>query len=519
MFGEPGDFINSCGGSPVDVHSPSQSPLQHLGGLGINLPLLGYTGPVGHNLSEVQKVLQLVDNTVCRQKMNRNPEGVSKLQAYMKELGVKMEENKVHMVDHMSPTKSITDYALEKVNEAKGLIDDAKGQVDVKKEKPNESEDFNSDEKSYDDQNQFLLFSCQFCKEMFPGSIPLHQHERYLCRMNEEIRAILLPVNKSPSAQRGSTSHLPLSSHERSTSPFNSFKDHVSVLKTYFAMNTEPNSDELLKMSIAVGRPQEFVKEWFDQWKNQTHHSSSVGKMPHCHSPISLSAIDITNGNSSNRLFTASRQTMGEKSPDPLDHLRNNTPSPLNLSSSSKNSQSSSYTPNSLTSDEAHGDIPLDLSLPKHLAQKFLSLAEKQLLQNTFSAEHNGGAHTPGQVSGPLDLINIKKEVLCSDAGIAVHQHEKSTSSIFGLNPFNSIYTSLPHGAFPPAQATIPGLRPYPGLESMSFLPHMAYAYTTGAAKFADMEQRRKYQRNPGFQVKAVGSVAIFKMTSSPTCG
>ncbi|XP_044071758.1 zinc finger E-box-binding homeobox 2a isoform X3 [Siniperca chuatsi] len=542
-FGGPGVYLNGHGGSPLGIHSSSQSPLQHLGGMGLDLPLLGYAGPLGNNLSEVQRVLQIVDNTVCRQKMDGNPEEISKLRAYMKELGAQMEEQKLaqagfHMVGHSSPTKSIIDYTLEKVNEAKSLIDDSKRQVDVKKEKPNHSIDLSGEEKSHDGQNQFLPFSCQYCKETFPGPIPLHQHERYLCKMNEEIKAVLQPAECSPVGRRGAMPS-ELSSNERATSPINPFKDHVSVLKAYFAMNTEPNSEELLKISIAVGLPQEFVKEWFAQWKSQNHHGGSLRKkspppdrsgldVNHSlsRSPLSLPVIDLhggfTNGDTSHRLtkanqFTANRQTIGDKPLDPLDHLRSNTPSPLNLSStSSKNS----YTPNSLASEEAHGDIPLDLSLPKHMAQKLVSVGEKRPRPNGFIIERNGEAQGREQVSGPLDLVNIKKEILGSDGGgNSVHQLEKSTSPIFGINPFTGgpVYTSLPpHGAFPPptfmspAQATIPGLRSYPGLDPMSFLPHMAYTYATGAATFAEMQQRRKYQRKSGFQGELLDGTADY---------
>ncbi|XP_051258689.1 zinc finger E-box-binding homeobox 2a isoform X1 [Dicentrarchus labrax] len=533
-FGAAGIYLNGRGGSPLGIHSSSQSPHQHLGGMGLELPLLGYAGPFGNNLSEVQKVLQIVDNTVCRQKMDGNPEEISKLRAYMKELGAQMEEHKLaqagfQVVGHGSPTKSIIDYTLEKVNEAKSLIDDSKRQVDVKKEKPNHSVDLGGEEKSHNSQNQFLPFSCQYCKETFPGPIPLHQHERYLCKMNEEIKAVLQPAESSPGGRRGSMPS-ELSSNERATSPINPFKDHVSVLKAYFAMNTEPNSEELLKISIAVGLPQEFVKEWFAQWKSQNHFGGSLRKkspppdrsgLDVNHSLSRSPAVDLhggfTNGDASHRLtkanqFTANRQTKGDKPLDPLDHLRSNTPSPLNLSStSSKNSQSSSYTPNSLASEDAHGDIPLDLSLPKHMAQKLISVGEKRPRPNGFITERNGEAQ------GPLDLGNIKKEVLGSDGGgNSVHQLEKSTSPIFGINPFAG-YTSLPpHGAFPPptfmspAQATIPGLRPYPGLDPMSFLPHMAYTYATGATTFAEMQQRRKYQRKPGFQGELLDGTADY---------
>ncbi|XP_029386061.1 zinc finger E-box-binding homeobox 2a isoform X2 [Echeneis naucrates] len=530
-FGGPGVYLNGGSGSPLGIHSSSQSPLQHLGGIGLDIPLLGYTGALGNNLNEVQNVLQTMDN-MSRQKMDGNPEEISKLRAYMKELGAQMEEQRlvpagIEMMGHSSPTKSIIDYTLEKVNEAKSLIDDSKRQVDLKMEKmekPTHLIDFTGEEKSQDGQNQFLPFSCQYCKETFSGPIPLHQHERYLCKMNEEIKAVLQPAESSPASRRAATnSELP--SNERATSPINLFNDHVSVLKTFFAMNTEPNSEELFKISVAVGLPQDFVKEWFSQWKRKKSPPSDHGAPDR--SPLSLPAVDLhgtfTNSDAFHRLaktnqFTADRHSTGEKQLESLEHLRSGTPSPLNLSSSSsKNSQSSSYTPNSLASEDVHGDIPLDLSLPKHMAQRLVTVGEKRPRKNGFSIEHKLEGQGREQGSRPLDLLNIKKEVPGSDGG---RNHlEKSSSPIFGINSFagSPVYTSLPpHGAFPPptflspAQATIPGLRPYPGLDPMSFLPHMAYTYATGAATFAEMQQRRKYQRKSGFQGELLDGTADY---------
>lgn len=525
-FGGPGVYLNGRSGSPLGIHGSSQGSFQQPIGMGLDLSLLGYTGNLGSSLSEVQRVLQIVDNTVCRQKMDGNPEELSKLRAYMKELGAQMEaQSSFQVLGYSSPTKRIIDYTLEKVNEAKSLINDSKMQVNVKKEKPNQTADLSSEEKFSDGQNHFLSFSCQYCKETFPGPIPLHQHERYLCKMNEDIKAVLQQPESSPVGCRGPRAD-ELSRIEKANSPINPFKDHMSVLKAYFAMNSDPNSEELLKISLAVGLPQELVKEWFSQWKSQNNHMNSFRKkfptpehgeadQSLTRSPVSLPVTDLHNGfNNSdathrlikNNQFTANRQTKGDKPPEPADPLRSDTPSPLNLSStSSKHSQSSSYTPNSLTSEDAHGDTPLDLSLPKHMAQK-------RPRPNGFITEHNGEVSVREQGSGTLELVNIKKEALGSDSGgNSIHQLEKSTSPIFGINPFagGPMYTSLPpHGAFPPptfispAQASIPGLRHYPGLDPMSFLPHMAYTYATGAATFAEMQQRRKYQRKAGFQVK-----------------
>uniref|UniRef100_A0AAR2KVU5 C2H2-type domain-containing protein n=2 Tax=Pygocentrus nattereri TaxID=42514 RepID=A0AAR2KVU5_PYGNA len=563
-FGGSGAFLNGAGhgGSPLGLHNSSQNPLQHLG-MGLDSHSLGFPG-LSNNLSEVQRVLQIVDNTVCRQKMDNNPEEISKLRAYMKELGSQMEEQKLalasqpgfHGVGHNSPTKSIIDYTLEKVNEAKAclksLTEDSKRRaVDIKKERPSHIMDLESDEKMQERDAQYVPFSCQYCKETFTGPIPLHQHERYLCKMNEEIKAVLKPNETLPASRRGMfgpeqqavmvSSTLP---DRNATSPVNPFKDHMSVLKAYFAMNTEPNSEELRKISIAVGLSQDFVKEWFAQWKTQSVHGMSRKRSPPpersnvdsnhgltresalARSPASLgqygdSTAELhgaTNGDAGHRLskhhqFTGIRQT-NEKPLDSVDHLRGETPSPLNLSStSSKHSHSSSYTPNSLASEDAHGE-PLDLSLPKHFSK-----TDRRPKPNGFNIDRNGDPAIREPGTEPLDLAHIKKEFNGSNSMVNESQLDKSSSPIFGINPFSGgpMYTSLPpHGAFPPptfmspAQASIPGLRPYPGLDPMGFLPHMAYTYAAGAATFAEMQQRRKYQRKPGFQGELLDSTGDY---------
>ncbi|XP_030628349.1 zinc finger E-box-binding homeobox 2b isoform X1 [Chanos chanos] len=564
-YGTPGPFLNGGigGGSPLGIHNSGQSPMQHLG-IGMDGQLLGYPS-IGNNLSEVQKVLQIVDNTVCRQKMDCKPEDISKLKAYMKELGSQMEEQKqgltspggpqvgLPVVSHNGATKSIIDYTLEKVNEAKACLQslntDSKRQIsNIKKEKSNHMLDLGTEEKTHDNNIMFTAFSCQYCKETFPGPIPLHQHERYLCKMNEEIKAVLQPSeNMTPNkpgmfAEKHSLLLSSIISDKGITSPINPYKDHMSVLKAYFAMNMEPNSEELLKISIAVGLPQEFVKEWFEQRKvyqysnsrtppldrnnvevglPATNHTPSKDPLA-VRSPVSLvkaadritsPAIAELHNNVNNcdtplRLsktnqFTGPKQ-MGEK----LDHSRSNTPSPLNLSSaSSKNSHSSSYTPNSFTSEDLQAE-PLDLSLPKLMKepQHILTVKNNRPKPNSVPLDHSHVPSPRQHLEEPLNLAYLKKDFAGPNSNGNLN---KSTSPIFGINPFTAkpLYTSLPpQSAFPPAtfmppvQASIPGLRPYPGLDQMGFLPHMAYTYATGAATFAEMQQRRKYQRKQGFQ-------------------
>ncbi|KAA0713256.1 Zinc finger E-box-binding homeobox 2 [Triplophysa tibetana] len=562
-YGAGSPFMNGGmrGGSPLGLHN-SQSPLQHLG-MSMEGQMLGYPF-LGNNFSEVQKVLQIVDNTVCRQKMDCKPEEISKLKAYMKELGAHIEEQKqgltspggpqntLPLINHNGATKSIIDYTLEKVNEAKAclqsLTTDSKRQIgNIKKEKAIHMLDIVTEEKAHENGNlMFTPFSCQYCKETFPGPIPLHQHERYLCKMNEEIKAVLQPAQNATTnknglfAEKHGLLHPSIIPEKGVNGLISPYKDHMSVLKAYFAMNMEPNSEELLKISIAVGLPQEFVKEWFEQRKIFQYNNSRTPPLDRSYaetvhaismhtptkdslgirSPMSLikgpdritspSIPELHNNNCDTPLrlsktpqFSNHKQ-LGEK----LDHSRSNTPSPLNLSSaSSKNSHTSSYTPNSFTSEDLQAE-PLDLSLPKLMKEsKHILTVKSRLKLNSIPFENNHVATPREHADEPLDLAYLSKKEFGSPN--ANNNLEKSSSPMFGLNPFAAkpLYTSLPpQSAFPPptfmpqVQASLPGLRPYPSLDQLSFLPHMAYTYAAGAASFAEMHQRRKYQRKPGFQ-------------------
>ncbi|XP_077303866.1 zinc finger E-box-binding homeobox 2 isoform X1 [Lithobates pipiens] len=577
-FNGPNPFMNGGLGatSPLGIHSSAQSPMQHLG-VGMEASLLGYSN-LSSNLSEVQKVLEIVDNTVSRQKMEYKSEEIAKLKGYhMKETGPQREEQGVTspgvqqaglpVVSHNGATKSIIDYTLEKVNEAKAclqsLTTDSRRQFsNIKKEKLRTLIDLVSEEKMLESHNIATPFSCQFCKESFNGPIPLHQHERYLCKMNEEIKAVLQPsenliLNKQGMlAEKQALLLSSVFSEKEMISPINPYKDHMSVLKAYYAMNMEPNSDELLKISIAVGLPQEFVKEWFEQRKVYSYATSRSPSLertsgevaPITTTPTKDSAsarspvkpVDsitspsiaelhnrVSNCDTPLRLTKPSHFTGLKPVVDKLDHSRSNTPSPLNLSStSSKNSHSSSYTPNSFSSEELQAE-PLDLSVPRQMMEiKSIIAAKNKTKPNNVTIDHNN-VHLPSEtVDEPLNLTYIKKE-FCNSNNL-----DKSTNPLFGLSPFSGkpLYTALPpQSAFPPAtfmppvQASIPGLRPYPGLDQMSFLPHMAYTYQTGAATFADMQQRRKYQRKQGFQGEMLDGIPDYMsglddMTDSDSC-
>ncbi|XP_077393697.1 zinc finger E-box-binding homeobox 2-like isoform X2 [Festucalex cinctus] len=404
---------------------------------------------------------------MCRQKVYSKPEEVSKLRTYMKELGAQMEENNLRS----STTRSFMDDTLELVNQAKGELDQ---NIQHKTKQTNLSKE-----------ESCSVLSCQFCKETFPGPIPLHQHERYLCKMNKDIQAVLQPAGLSPGLE---SSEWPVSTKEPCTSPRTPYKDHSSVMQTNWAMNMEPDSEELIKISLAVGLPQEFVRDWF----TQQIPSPPKGGGSELHQILRCSPM-LSNSDAVRGQFTSN--SPGERTPDPLDH---NSRSPLNLSSSSsKQSQSSSYTPNSLVLEDLHADTPLDLSVPKHLAHQFTMRSSS----NGLKLEPRGNQGVPGQTSGAVGLLDIKKEFLDSEGSINCHQLEKSAT--FGINPSmaSPVYQSLPpHATFSPPTFMSPAQYPVLDMDIMNFIPQMAYTYASGASTFADKPHARKKPWKATFQ-------------------
>ncbi|XP_051866578.1 zinc finger E-box-binding homeobox 2-like isoform X1 [Pristis pectinata] len=575
-------------GSPMPINSSVLSPMQHFG-VGMEAPVVSFANVASSNLSEVQKVLKIVDNTVCRQKMDCKSEEISRLKGYhvkepqsqaslAEEQGITspvMPSVGLPVVSHNGATKSIIDYTLEKVNEAKACLqslntDSQRQANNLKKDRLRNMScsalDLGMEEKTFDNNNT-SPYSCQFCREVFPGPIPLHQHERYMCKMNEEIKAVLQPnevvISNKPGVlgERQAYMLSSLLSEKNIPNPINAYKDHMSVLKAYYAMNMEPNSEELLKISIAVGLPQDFVKEWFEQRKVCQFSHSRSPTLERTSAELALTTTEtfISKDCLSAKLPTAALKPMDSiTSPsiaelhnsvtncdaplrlsksqfisikqigDKMDHSRSNTPSPLNLSStSSKNSHSSSYTPNSFSSEEPQAE-PLDLSLPRQKNEhKSIVTGKIRNKANSITIDHNSISYPSENPDEPLNLTFLKKELPNTNNTL-----DKSTKPVYSTNPFSAkpLYTALPpQNAFPSAafmpsvQNNIPSLRPYPGLDQMGFLPHMAYTYATGAATFAELQQRRKYQRKQTFQGELLDGTTDYMsglddMTDSDSC-
>lgn len=276
-------------------------------------------------------------------KMSTVEDEVSKLRAHLKEIGANMED----------ANRNIIGFQLDK--DEKPLMEEI----------------------GADSEPNSAPFLCQFCKESFPSPIPLHQHERYLCKLSAAMKDALEPTEnrKSPTLalkEQSDSGHFSDREH---------FGEHFSLLKTNVPINSEPNPEEILRISLAVGLPQEIIREWFLQQQNGAK-KYKKSEFPSVNALFATDSVDFNvNGASINRKpspFFMTKSSSGERRFETINvnsnkdvlkqnpslfgsksrsvELRSTTPSPLNLSNSSKNS---------FTSEEPHLDFPLDLSLPK----------------------------------------------------------------------------------------------------------------------------------------------------------
>uniref|UniRef100_UPI00358F8550 zinc finger E-box-binding homeobox 2-like isoform X2 n=1 Tax=Myxine glutinosa TaxID=7769 RepID=UPI00358F8550 len=526
--------------------------------------------PVG--LNEVHKVLRIVDNTVSRLKACTplRDDGAQILERSVK-IDPEAEEltaaatvqgvatvPKSHALSRLSPflaqngmAKSIIDYTLEKVNEAKVCLQgfDQGSLIENGQELEREAWQFgrNIEEGSippFNGQNvthkQDLdgsasgscMHRCQFCGQAFAGPIPLHQHERYLCKMNEEIKAVLIrpsPERKTLKLKSISTEgSISPETHRERSSP-NTPAPEMSRHALYGKHNAEdfikaemlaqfsrlvcarsfpnrcPNRDNLcsLQDSAHANVPGGTASNGEGSSESSPLTSFCLPQMNvgvlHHRSPLRR-----TNKFSPSRLLTASNYS----------HIsRSNTPSsPLNLSVSGhqidQTQNGCSHSPNGVPRSTSNGSLssddilissqaePLDLSLPKASNHIKITKRFKMSDQDSLGMVESGSdtSSPTSQQDEPLNLTFFKKEPcghgddeitgnITSITGVRKPAFDLSLS--YGTKPQPPpLYSAFPPlSTFPHPGNLIPSLHagrmpelgPYAGLDQLPFFPHLAY--------------------------------------------
>lgn len=158
--------------------------------------------------------------------------------------------------------------------------------------------------------------------------------------------------------------------------------DLLSLLRTYFASNSNPSSQELEKISKSVSIPADVVRKWFDKMNSGKKSSRS----PHDTKKTKASKANGETGGEEDSQSPASAKASSESgSASPSDSLPQSlNPCDLVIVKSE---------PEDPDAPDSQAE-PLDLSLPKHLAALAKSLPSAK------------------QQEQPLNLTCLKKEQL-----------------------------------------------------------------------------------------------------------
>lgn len=130
-----------------------------------------------------------------------------------------------------------------------------------------------------DERNEDGSLTCRFCKSTFSSPVELHQHERYLCKHNQEIQG-----GSARSKTNGEVSPVPGDKPEDDASSETSSVEregrqyHVrswfseeqrALLRDHYKKNPRPDKFELTQVALQLGLPKRVVQVWFQNTRAQ----------------------------------------------------------------------------------------------------------------------------------------------------------------------------------------------------------------------------------------------------------
>lgn len=152
-----------------------------------------------------------------------------------------------------------------------------------------ESKTSHSDTTSSEDKVTETM-ACRYCDEVFNSPVLLHQHERYICKLNKDItprRSDGSPRN-SPASTMSDQSHVlsatsgspETESEDQDDKDDNALNDskkfrmrslisdeQLHVLKSYYSVNPRPRKYELIRIGNEIGFPKRVVQVWFQNMR------------------------------------------------------------------------------------------------------------------------------------------------------------------------------------------------------------------------------------------------------------
>ncbi|XP_042188547.1 zinc finger E-box-binding homeobox 1b isoform X3 [Callorhinchus milii] len=458
--------VGFSGGTPLQVTTnPSQGVVQ-----AVVLPTVGLVSPISINLSDIQNVLKvavLENNHVNLP--SKEPGTVSSTSVQQNSHSL-ISSISVPLIDQDGTTKIIINYSLEPSqlqvvpqNLKKEIPNPAEKCVN---EKPPEDLSIKSEKTEINEEP--VSKTCLLCNECPGGLNALHELKHYQLK-NEAHSAEEGPENL-PGASESTDKNI--------SSDKEPLKNLLSLLKAYYALNAQPTSEELAKISVAVNLPLEKVKKWFEKMQN-----GEIPVPPSCpSSPVQSKkeskpdqSISHANTPHTSNLQgdTANSETLQKLTDSPItckplnmtsDRSRNNTPSPLNLSSTSSRNSQSYNTPDSTQEDLQ--EEPLDLSLPRQ--------QKEGIERPPITSVYHSSVHYVQEE--PLNLSCLKKE----PQNDSISNIEGNPTSAKPINiELPTITTQLPTVVAISNPNGVPCLRALATIKQASFIPQVAYTYST----------------------------------------
>ncbi|XP_048404943.1 zinc finger E-box-binding homeobox 1b isoform X8 [Stegostoma tigrinum] len=463
------------GNNPLQVTTSPQSVVQ-----AVVLPTVGLVSPISINLSDIQNVLKvavLENNHVTLP--SKDPGTVSSASVQQNSHSL-ISSISLPLIDQDGTTKIIINYSLEP-SQLQTVPQN------LKKEIPNLAdnctngkppEDLTVKTEKMETSVEGVGNTCLLCNECPGGLNALHELKHYQ-----------LKTESHSGGNNIRTSGASVSTEESTSSDQEPLKNLLSLLKAYYALNAEPTSEELAKISVAVNLPLEKVKKWFEKMQtgqipvlpscpsSPTPSNKEVKSNLHASHTDTSPACDLQGNTASSEALDKITESKTTSTPLNVmaDPSRSNTPSPspLNLSSaSSRNSQSYLNTPDSNQEDLQLE--PLDLSLPRQ--------QKEGLERPTITSVYHSSVHYVQEE--PLNLTCLKKEQIEND-------NSEVNSSAKPINiaiPTNT--TQLPTIVAISSQNNVPCLRALATIKQASFIPQVAYTYKTTNSNGSESQQK-----------------------------
>ncbi|XP_074123153.1 zinc finger E-box-binding homeobox 1 isoform X1 [Sminthopsis crassicaudata] len=462
------------GGSPLQATSSPQGVVQ-----AVVLPTVGLVSPISINLSDIQNVLKVaVDGNVIRQVLENNHANLaSKDQESIGSPTIQpgghslISAISLPLVDQDGTTKIIINYSLEQPGQLQVVPQNLKKENSVptnscKSEKLPEDLTVKSEkEKHFEGEpNDSTCLMCEDCPGdvKAPPELQPHDPKQPAPLSDPEAGKPEPPVPADPSEGRLSPSQPPL-------------KNLLSLLKAYYALNAQPNAEELSKIADSVNLPLDVVKKWFE--KMQAEQVSVQPSEPSSPEP-GQGSVPAGDGDPP-APANADKPEDSEGSPrkaaqSPVGPARSGpgsrtpSPSPLNLSST-RNTQGYLYTAEG--APEEPQVEPLDLSLPKQHGEL--------LERSTITSVYQNSVYSVQEE--PLNLSCAKKD-LQKDSGVTDSDPVVNVIPP-SANPINiaipTVTAQLPTIVAIADQNSVPCLRALAANKQTILIPQVAYTYST----------------------------------------